>query len=198
MAAQIRGDEKSGTAAQTPSLIDLEISRERTETAACRNHRPDSAVKCLLKSGIWHHGAACVLDGVEGVRGHPVRELRRYLGRREIVCEPIGRCRVEPGFSPRVVLFNGGGRATTSATPDLRSLEEQARWGGDGRRTVEQTRVIDIGTLRRAGYVGQHARDWWKWRNKANGLGIWPKSWRDGFIRLAVAHLPLRASGSDE
>ena len=55
---------------------------------------------------------------------------------------------------------------------------------GDGRRTVEQTRVIDIGTLRRAGYVGQHARDWWKWRNKANGLGIWPKSWRDGFIHL--------------
>ena len=31
MVAQIRGDEKSGTAAQTPSLIDLEISRERTE-----------------------------------------------------------------------------------------------------------------------------------------------------------------------
>jgi hypothetical protein len=29
MAAQISGDEKSGTAAQTPSLIDLEISRER-------------------------------------------------------------------------------------------------------------------------------------------------------------------------
>ena len=36
---------------------------------------------------------------MEGVRGHPVRELRRYLGRREVVCEPIGggnehRCRV--------------------------------------------------------------------------------------------------------
>jgi hypothetical protein len=29
------------------------------------------------------------------------------------------------------------------------------RWSGDGRRTVEQTRVIEIGTLRRAGYVGR-------------------------------------------
>jgi hypothetical protein len=58
------------------------------------------------------------------------------------------------------------------------------RWGGDGRRTVEQTRVIDVGTLRRAGYVGQPARDWWKWRFRANRLGIWPKSWEWGFIHL--------------
>ncbi len=72
------------------------------------------------------------LYGMEGVRGHPVRELRRYLGRREVVCEPIGggnehRCRVDDQDLPRVALFSGGGRATTSATPDLRSLEEQAR-----------------------------------------------------------------------
>jgi hypothetical protein len=52
-----------------------------------------------------------------------------YLGRREVVCEPINehRCRVDDQDLSRVVLFNGGGRATTSATPDLRSLEEQAR-----------------------------------------------------------------------
>jgi hypothetical protein len=31
-------------------------------------------------------------------------------------------------------LFNGGGRATTSATPDLRSLEEQARMAHVGIR----------------------------------------------------------------
>jgi hypothetical protein len=58
------------------------------------------------------------------------------------------------------------------------------RWPGDGRRTVEQTRTIEIGTLRRAGYVGKPARDWWESRNKANKLGIWPKSWHDGFIHL--------------
>ena len=54
------------------------------------------------------------------------------------------------------------------------------RWGGDGRRTVEQTRAIDIGTIRRAGYVGRPARNWWKWRYRANDVGIWPNSWRMG------------------
>jgi len=58
------------------------------------------------------------------------------------------------------------------------------RWGGDGRRTVEQTRVIEIGTVRRAGYVGRPASNWWKWRYKASDAGIWPKSWHDGFIHL--------------
>jgi hypothetical protein len=58
------------------------------------------------------------------------------------------------------------------------------RWAGYGRRTVEQTRVIEIGTLRRAGYVGRPASNWWKWRYKANDLGIWPESWHGGFIHL--------------
>jgi len=56
--------------------------------------------------------------------------------------------------------------------------------GGDGHCTVEQTRVIEIGTLRRAGYVGQPAPNWWKWRYKANAIGIWPSRWGDGFIQL--------------
>ena len=57
-------------------------------------------------------------------------------------------------------------------------------WDGYGRRTVEQTRSISIGTLRRAGFVGQPARNWWKWRWKANDVGIWPKHWRGGLIHL--------------
>jgi len=74
------------------------------------------------------------------------------------------------------------------------------RWGGDGRRTVERTRVIDIGTMRRAGFVGRYARDWWKWRGKANEQGIWPKSWRDGFIylpsqTLCTEQVPWRFGG---
>ena len=52
----------------------------------------------------------------------------------------------------------------------------------DGRRTVEQTRVIEIGTLRRAGYVGRPAANWWKWRDKAYAAGIWPSNWEDGCI----------------
>ena len=81
------------------------------------------------------------LYGVDGIRGRAAREFRRYLGRREIACEPIGngneyRCRVDGQDLSRVVLFNGGGRAALSATPELRVLEQQARsarvgiWGG--------------------------------------------------------------------
>src|ERR1700738_3456672 len=55
---------------------------------------------------------------------------------------------------------------------------------GDGRRTVEQSRVIDIGTIRRAGYVGKPARNWWKWRDKAYDAGIGPTHWGGNIIEL--------------
>jgi hypothetical protein len=42
------------------------------------------------------------------------------------------------------------------------------------RRTVEQVWSIDIGTLRRAGYVGEPALNWWRSRDKLYLLGIWP------------------------
>jgi penicillin-binding protein 1A len=86
-------------------------------------------------------GRALRLFGVEGVRGRATREFRRYLGNREVACEPAGsgneyRCRVDDQDLSRVVLFNGGGRASGNATPELRALEQQARssrvgiWGG--------------------------------------------------------------------
>ena len=72
------------------------------------------------------------LFGVEGVRGRAVRNFRRYLGRREVMCEPAGaanlyRCRVGDQDLSRVVLYNGGGRATADATPELKAAEQQAR-----------------------------------------------------------------------
>jgi penicillin-binding protein 1A len=72
------------------------------------------------------------LFGVEGTRGRAVRDFRRYLGTREVVCEPAGtiseyRCRVDRNDLSRVVLFNGGGKASASAPPELRALEQQAR-----------------------------------------------------------------------
>jgi penicillin-binding protein 1A len=81
------------------------------------------------------------LFGVEGVRGRPVRDFRRYLGPREVMCEPAGagniyRCRVSDQDLSRVVLYNGGGRATADASPELKAAEQQARaeragiWGG--------------------------------------------------------------------
>ena len=76
-------------------------------------------------------GRVVRLFGVDGVRGRAVREFRRYLGSREVACEPTGsgndyRCRVEDQDLSRV-LFNGGGRASANATPELRALEQQAR-----------------------------------------------------------------------
>jgi membrane peptidoglycan carboxypeptidase len=72
------------------------------------------------------------LFGVEGARGRAARDFRRYLGRREVECEPAGsgneyRCRVDDQDLSRVVLFNGGGRASANATPELRALDQQAR-----------------------------------------------------------------------
>ena len=89
-------------------------------------------------------GRVIRLFGVEGARGRAARDFRRYLGRREVECEPAGsgneyRCRVDDQDLSRVVLFNGGGRASANATPELRALDQQARstrvgiWrGGDG------------------------------------------------------------------
>src|SRR6516164_8610261 len=77
-------------------------------------------------------GRVVRLFGVEGVRGRAARDFKRYLGNREVACEPAAgssdyRCRVDDQDLSRVVLFNGGGRATANATPELRALEQQAR-----------------------------------------------------------------------
>jgi penicillin-binding protein 1A len=86
-------------------------------------------------------GRVIRLFGVEGVRDRAMRDLRRYLHRREVACEPAGngeyRCRVDDKDLSQVVLFNGGGRATATAPPELRAAEQQARlarvgiWGRD-------------------------------------------------------------------
>src|SRR5262249_20987387 len=76
-------------------------------------------------------GRVVRLVAVEGTRGRAARDFKPYLGGREVACEPAGssdyRCRVDDQDLSRVVLFNGGGRATANATPELRALEQQAR-----------------------------------------------------------------------
>jgi endonuclease YncB( thermonuclease family) len=73
------------------------------------------------------------LFGVEWARGagNP-DDLAKYIRGREVACTPVAageafRCQVDGQDLSRVILYNGGGRATSDATPDLKAAEEQAR-----------------------------------------------------------------------
>jgi hypothetical protein len=58
------------------------------------------------------------------------------------------------------------------------------RTRGYGRRTVEQTRSVDIRDLRKAAYVGEAEGNWLDARNKLFCAGIQPKHWNDAAITL--------------
>jgi endonuclease YncB( thermonuclease family) len=69
---------------------------------------------------------------VEWVRGGQPEELTRYLAGRPVTCQPVAGsaaylCAVEGRDLSEVVLFNGGGRASSEATPDLVAAEDRAR-----------------------------------------------------------------------
>ncbi|WP_204262531.1 hypothetical protein [Methylobacterium sp. BTF04] len=72
------------------------------------------------------------LFGVEWVRGGQADELTRYLAGRSVTCQPVAGsearlCAVDGRDLSEVVLFNGGGRASSEATPDLVAAEDRAR-----------------------------------------------------------------------
>jgi hypothetical protein len=58
------------------------------------------------------------------------------------------------------------------------------RTRGYGRRTVEQTRSVDIRDLRKAAYVGDASGNWLEARNKLFCEGIQPRHWNDAAITL--------------
>ena len=77
-------------------------------------------------------GQVVRLFGVEGATGRMARELARYIGGREAVCEAAPsagayRCRVDEQDLSELVLRYGGGRASADAPQDMRSLEAHAR-----------------------------------------------------------------------
>jgi endonuclease YncB( thermonuclease family) len=72
------------------------------------------------------------LFGVEWARGGKVEDLAAYIAGREVTCTPAARsdrhrCHIDGRDLSRVVLYNGGGRATADATPELKAAEEDAR-----------------------------------------------------------------------
>jgi endonuclease YncB( thermonuclease family) len=74
------------------------------------------------------------LFGVEGTSSaRALRDFDRLLRRGEVECVPAAeqagtyRCSLQGHDLSQVVLFNGGGRASADASPDLLAAEEQAR-----------------------------------------------------------------------
>jgi endonuclease YncB( thermonuclease family) len=77
-------------------------------------------------------GRTIRLYGTEWARGGRSQDLTDYVSGRPVHCDPIERseayrCRVGNQDLSRVVLFNGGARATFDAPPELKDAEEQAR-----------------------------------------------------------------------
>jgi endonuclease YncB( thermonuclease family) len=79
-------------------------------------------------------GRTLRLYGVESARGAQASDLSGYLGGRPVNCQPTAArtawiCTVDGHDLSEVVLYNGGGRATAEATPDLIEAERHARTG---------------------------------------------------------------------
>ena len=77
-------------------------------------------------------GKVVHLFGVEWVRGGQGDELSRYIGNRPVTCQPTPgsasmNCAVDGRDLSEVVLFNGGGRASPEASPELVAAEDHAR-----------------------------------------------------------------------
>ena len=79
------------------------------------------------------NGEVVRLFGVEWAPGAGKPEdLTQYLNGREVACDQVGsndvyRCQVGGQDLSRVVLFNGGGRPTDDATPELKAAADKAR-----------------------------------------------------------------------
>jgi endonuclease YncB( thermonuclease family) len=104
----------------------------------------------LDTAALFLDGRAVRLFGVQWAKGAGTPEqFAQYLAGREVSCTPAGsadvyNCTLEGRDLSTVVLYNGGGRTTAEATPDLKRAEEHAKrmrvgvWSEQG--TVQPTR----------------------------------------------------------
>lgn len=122
--------ETSRSADTTPSQSDPELqpSDETPKDANDLSGVPEVVDTATLRLA----GKTVHLFGVEWVRGGQGTELAKYLGGRNVTCQPAPGssaylCTVDGRDLSEVVLFNGGGRASPEATPDLAAAEDHAR-----------------------------------------------------------------------
>ncbi|WP_245259505.1 hypothetical protein [Methylobacterium sp. 10] len=118
-----------GIPAEEPSPPSAEESRTKApEPSNAITGKTEVIDTATLRVG----GKLVRLFGVEWVRGGQPEELTRYLAGRPVTCQPVAGsaaylCAVEGRDLSEVVLFNGGGRASSEATPDLVAAEDRAR-----------------------------------------------------------------------
>ncbi|PIK74368.1 thermonuclease family protein [Methylobacterium frigidaeris] len=114
-----------------------ETKREPVETGALVPEAagPLAGVAEVLDTATLRLGGRTLrLYGVESARGAQASDLSGYLGGRPVNCQPSPAktawiCTVDGHDLSEVVLYNGGGRATAEATPDLVEAERHARAG---------------------------------------------------------------------
>jgi hypothetical protein len=103
------------------------------ETASAPSGPLQGVPEVLDTATLFLQGKIVPLFGVEWVRGAGTPEdLARYINGREVVCEEAEsagtyRCKTGTQDLSKVVLYNGGGRAKSDATPELKAAESAAR-----------------------------------------------------------------------
>lgn len=116
-----------------PSAPDMSpASPEETPSKPARANEISGPVEVIDTATLRVGGKLVRLFGVEWVRGGQADELTRYLSGRSVTCQPVAGsearlCSVDGRDLSEVVLFNGGGRASPEATPDLVAAEDRAR-----------------------------------------------------------------------
>ncbi|SFU99501.1 Endonuclease YncB, thermonuclease family [Methylobacterium sp. 174MFSha1.1] len=122
---------------KNPEAKGPEAKREPVETGALVPEAagPIAGVAEVLDTATLRLGGRTLrLYGVEAARGAQAGDLTGYLGGRPVNCQPSPAktawiCTVDGHDLSEVVLYNGGGRATPEATPDLVEAERHARTG---------------------------------------------------------------------
>jgi hypothetical protein len=140
----------TGPGSDPPSVSNQQTSKQgpastgtiaTSEAPAMRPARPRDAVagsaEVVDTSTLRVDGKLVRLFGVEWARGGNADDLTRYIAGREVVCTPAvrsdrHRCQIEGRDLSEVVLYNGGGRASPEATPELKAAEANARAAGTG------------------------------------------------------------------